>query len=64
MHIAFLFTVSLTFSDRKSEWGMRSVQSGFQQLKLSLPASDTARSLILRVIFRLHNFRVAEMKIS
>ncbi|KAI8136524.1 hypothetical protein BJV82DRAFT_639922, partial [Fennellomyces sp. T-0311] len=49
---------------RKSEWGMRSVQSGFQQLKLSLPSNDTAHSLILHVIFRLHNFHVAKMKIS
>ncbi|KAK0523856.1 hypothetical protein OC842_006010 [Tilletia horrida] len=47
-----------------AEWGMRALQGAFGRLDLRLPTHKAKRSLILAVIFSLHNFRAREVGLN
>lgn len=55
---------AITRQRQAVEWGMRSIQSAFQRLRIPLPSDHEQRRKILNVIFRLHNFRVSEVNVS
>lgn len=47
-----------------AEWGMRSIQSEFQRLKLPMSTNKAKRKLILETCIMLHNFRSEEVGLN
>ena len=55
---------AITRQRQAVEWGMRSIQSSFQRVKIPMPSDQHHRRKILEVMFRLHNFRVSETGVN